>query len=30
MDDIQTGQKTILEYLPRPVTRGFDNAFREC
>ena len=27
--DIQTGQKTILEYLLRPVTRGFDNAFRE-
>lgn len=27
--DIQTGQKTLLEYLLRPVTRGFDNAFRE-
>ncbi|WP_372831742.1 HlyD family type I secretion periplasmic adaptor subunit [Pontibacterium sp.] len=27
--DIQTGKKTILEYLLRPVTRGFDNAFRE-
>ncbi len=27
--DIQTGQKTILEYLLRPVTRGFDNAFHE-
>ena len=27
--DIQTGQKTLLEYLLRPVTRGFDSAFRE-
>lgn len=27
--DIQTGWKTILEYLLRPVTCGFDNVFRE-
>ncbi len=27
--EIQTGDKTILDYLMRPVSRGFDNAFRE-
>ncbi|MET0024035.1 MAG: HlyD family type I secretion periplasmic adaptor subunit [Sedimenticola sp.] len=27
--DIRTGQKSILDYLLRPVTRGFDSAFRE-
>ncbi len=27
--DIKTGAKTILDYLLRPVTRGFSNAFRE-
>ncbi|MES9846529.1 MAG: HlyD family type I secretion periplasmic adaptor subunit [Candidatus Sedimenticola sp. PURPLELP] len=27
--DIRTGVKTILDYLLRPVSRGFDRAFRE-
>lgn len=27
--DIQTGQKTILDYMMKPVSRGFNNAFRE-
>jgi adhesin transport system membrane fusion protein len=27
--EIQTGDKTILDYLMRPVSRGLDNAFRE-
>ena len=27
--DIQTGQKTLLEYMLRPVTRGLDQAFHE-
>ncbi len=27
--DIRTGEKTILDYLLKPVTRGFSNAFKE-
>ncbi len=27
--DIKTGSKSILDYLLKPVTRGFDSAFRE-
>ena len=27
--DIKTGSKTILDYLLKPVSRGFDSAFRE-
>lgn len=27
--DIQTGSKTIMEYLLKPVTRGFNESFRE-
>lgn len=27
--DIRTGEKTILDYLLKPVTRGFTNAFKE-
>lgn len=27
--DIQTGDKTIMEYLMKPVSRGFDSAFGE-
>ncbi len=29
MADIQTGHKTVLDYLMKPVSRGFSNAFRE-
>ena len=27
--DIKTGSKSILDYLLKPISRGFDNAFRE-
>jgi len=27
--DIETGEKTVLDYLMKPVSRGFSNAFRE-
>ncbi len=27
--DIRTGEKSILDYLMKPVTRGFSNAFKE-
>ena len=27
--DIQTGKKTVLAYLMKPISRGFSNAFRE-
>ena len=27
--DIQIGKKSVLEYLMKPVSRGFDNSFRE-
>jgi len=27
--DIKTGSKTILEYLLKPISRGFSNAFIE-
>ncbi len=27
--DIQTGEKTVLDYLMKPISRGFSNAFRE-
>lgn len=27
--DIRTGSKTLLDYLMRPVSRGFNSAFRE-
>ena len=27
--DIRTGEKSILDYLLKPVSRGFDNAFKE-
>ncbi|MEW7976922.1 MAG: HlyD family efflux transporter periplasmic adaptor subunit [Candidatus Sedimenticola endophacoides] len=27
--DIRTGEKTILDYLLRPISRGFSSAFRE-
>jgi multidrug efflux pump subunit AcrA (membrane-fusion protein) len=27
--DIKTGSKTILDYLLKPISRGFDSSFHE-